>query len=58
MPLLPGTYLVTAAIFDTHMMHPYDYRDKEFVLRVQPGSSPERYGMVELTGTWSGPHHS
>ena len=26
-------------------MHPYDVRDEEWTMHVQPGSSPERYGL-------------
>ncbi len=54
-PLMPGTYRITTAIFDRSVMHPYDVRDEEWTLHVQPGSSPERYGLIELGGTWSPP---
>ena len=38
-PLLPGTYRITTAVFDRSVMHPYDVRDEEWTLHVQPGSS-------------------
>jgi lipopolysaccharide transport system ATP-binding protein len=54
-PLLPGTYRITTAVFDRSVMHPYDVRDEEWTLHVQPGSNAERYGLMELGGAWSAP---
>jgi ABC-type polysaccharide/polyol phosphate transport system ATPase subunit len=50
--LLPGKYLVSVSVYDEHILHAFDYRDRAFVLQVQPGQSPERYGMIELAGHW------
>lgn len=52
-PLLPGTYLVSASIWDRDVTHPFDYRDKARVLHVQPPSGPRHNGIVELPGRWT-----
>jgi ABC-2 type transport system ATP-binding protein/lipopolysaccharide transport system ATP-binding protein len=51
--LMPGAYLVSASIYDEHISHPFDFRDRAYPLHVQPGTSSERYGMVELPGSFS-----
>ncbi|MCL6538767.1 MAG: ABC transporter ATP-binding protein [Acidothermus sp.] len=53
LPLLPGNYLVSAAVTDRTLLHVFDYRDRAFTLTVQPGSSPDRFGLVALPGRWS-----
>jgi hypothetical protein len=54
-PFLPGTYRITTAVFDHSVMHPYDVRDEEWTMHVQPGSSSEQYGLLDVGGTWSRP---
>jgi hypothetical protein len=54
-PLMPGDWLLSVAIVDERMLHTYDQRDEAFPLHVQPGSSPERYGIVDLHGYWKPP---
>jgi ABC-2 type transport system ATP-binding protein/lipopolysaccharide transport system ATP-binding protein len=51
--LMPGSYLVSASISDEHLSHPFDFRDREWPLSIRPGNSSERYGMVELPGSFS-----
>ncbi|MBX5447704.1 MAG: ABC transporter ATP-binding protein [Acidothermus cellulolyticus] len=53
LPLTPGTYLVSASITDTSLLHVYDQRDRAFTLTVQPGHSLDRGGVVTLGGRWS-----
>ena len=55
LPLMPGGYRMTVAVVDSHMLHTYDLIDQGFALHVQPGSSNERYGLVDLHGRWEGP---
>jgi lipopolysaccharide transport system ATP-binding protein len=55
LPLLPGTYLVDVAVTDKSMMHTFDHRLEEVTFHVQPGSSPERSGLIDLGGHWEGP---
>jgi ABC-type polysaccharide/polyol phosphate transport system ATPase subunit len=53
--LLPGSYRVTTAVFDSRLLHAFDVRDEAFAFRVQPGSSLEQYGLVDLRGRWATP---
>jgi ABC-2 type transport system ATP-binding protein/lipopolysaccharide transport system ATP-binding protein len=55
LPLTPGSYLVSAAITDTTLLHVFDYRDRAFTLAVQPGKSADRNGVVTLDGRWHAP---
>ena len=50
--LTPGTYHLSLAIHDTNNLHVYDARDREFELRVQPGSANDTDGLVDLGGKW------
>lgn len=51
-PFSPGVYFITAAVVDSTQTHVYDYRDRAFELRVQPGPGPDPAGMVMLKGQW------
>jgi ABC-type polysaccharide/polyol phosphate transport system ATPase subunit len=51
LPLLAGTYIFTAALYDYWETAAYDHHDKTYVFRVRPGD-PERYGLVKLSGRW------
>ncbi len=50
--LMPGDYRLSVAVVDEHMLHTYDHIDDGFALHVQPGTSNERYGLVDLHGQW------
>jgi ABC-type polysaccharide/polyol phosphate transport system ATPase subunit len=51
--LLPGTYHVTAGIYDKHMLHVYDERQREFELIVQTGTiQAKAEGWFDLGGKW------
>ncbi len=50
--LLPGTYDLTAVIYDYSCLHPYDHRHRAFRFDVDPGEPQERYGFVSLGGRW------
>lgn len=52
LPLLEGTYLVTVAATNQSDTAIYDYHDRAYRFRVQPGRSLERYGLVTLDGRW------
>jgi lipopolysaccharide transport system ATP-binding protein len=53
LPLLPGRYLVTAAIHDHAGLHAYDYRRHcaEFVVVSAP-QIKERYGILYIPASW------
>ncbi len=53
LPLMPGTWHLSVAIVDETMLHTYDHLDQMFQFHVQPGSSPERFGIVDLNGRWN-----
>lgn len=53
--LLPGTYDLTAVIYDYSCVHPYDHRHRAFRFHVDPGEPRETYGVVSLGGRWSRP---
>ena len=51
--LLPGTYHVTAGIYDRSHQHVYDERQREFELTVQTGTiRPTSEGWFDLGGEW------
>ncbi len=51
--LTPGTYHVTAGIYDENNLHVYDERQREFELRVQPGDAPDTEGFIDMGGEWA-----
>ena len=53
MPLLDGKYFITTGIYSADLLHCFDSWDRSNRLIVQPGSSDERYGMVEFGARWS-----
>lgn len=52
LPLLPGRYLLSAAIYDHDLITPFDHRDRFATLVVIEGGTRERLGVVELPGRW------
>jgi lipopolysaccharide transport system ATP-binding protein len=56
LPLLPGRYEFTAAIYDFHSVHPYDHRHRAYVFEVQPGATQQQEeGVVHIPCRWE--HH-
>jgi ABC-2 type transport system ATP-binding protein/lipopolysaccharide transport system ATP-binding protein len=52
LPLMPGGWRLAVTIVDERMLHVYDRVDPGFEFHVQPGSSVERYGIVDPQGRW------
>ncbi len=50
--LLPGSWQLSVIVTDSHMLRTYDRFEESFAFRVQPGSSAERYGLVDMHGRW------
>jgi ABC-type polysaccharide/polyol phosphate transport system ATPase subunit len=50
--LTPGTYELTAAVFDHSVVHTFDHRDKLFRFDVVPGRPRDQYGVISLGGSW------
>jgi hypothetical protein len=52
--LVPGTYDVTAALFNYAITEPYDFRHRAFRFDVEFGEPHEENGVVSLGGEWTG----
>lgn len=50
--LMPGNYFVSTSITDEDGLHVFDEWNRSHKLNVQPGSSLERTGMLELGARW------
>jgi ABC-type polysaccharide/polyol phosphate transport system ATPase subunit len=50
--LTPGTYELTAAVFDRSVVHAFDHRDKVLRFDITPGQPRDQYGIVSLGGSW------
>ena len=50
--LIPGTYDITASLFDYSCQHAYDFRHHAVRFDVEPGEPREAFGVVSLGGTW------
>ncbi len=53
--LIPGTYQISASLFDFHLSHAYDSRLHIYRFDVGHGEPKERFGLVSLGGTWEMP---
>lgn len=54
--ILPGLYFLTTGIYSADILHCFDSWDRAHKLTVQPGSSIERHGLVNLQTNWSVAH--
>lgn len=52
LPLLNGHYLLSVAIYDDAMAHPYDHHDRRYRLVVQGAGMREHYGIIAVRGGW------
>ncbi len=52
LPLLEGTYLMTAAVHSYDFQTTYDYQHKVLRFQVAPNRPEERYGLVSFPGEW------
>ncbi len=52
--LLPGTYDITASLYDYAIVHPFDFRQRVVRFDVDPGTPHETFGgVMSLNGRWS-----
>jgi ABC-type polysaccharide/polyol phosphate transport system ATPase subunit len=51
--LVPGTYDITASLYDFACVHAYDHRHRTMRFDVEVGTPRESYGVVSLGGHWS-----
>jgi len=52
LPLLEGTYLLTAAIHDERGVWTFDYHGQSWTFHVQQGEVGERYGAIYMPARW------
>jgi ABC-type polysaccharide/polyol phosphate transport system ATPase subunit len=52
LPLLPGAYTLSAAVYDEQELHPFDHHHQCYPFQVVSRDGVERYGLVELAGHW------
>ncbi len=52
LPLLPGRYEFTAAIYDYHSIHSYDHQHRAYTFEVQAGTMLEKEGLVHIPCRW------
>jgi lipopolysaccharide transport system ATP-binding protein len=53
LPLLAGRYMLTVAVYDDSMLHPYDHHDRLYRLTVQSDNVADRFGVLAVDGAWS-----
>jgi ABC-type polysaccharide/polyol phosphate transport system ATPase subunit len=53
LPLLEGSYSVSAAVVNNSNTETLDYHDRLYEFQVYRGKSKEEYGLVTLNGAWS-----
>jgi ABC-type polysaccharide/polyol phosphate transport system ATPase subunit len=53
LPLLPGHYSLSAAVYDERELHPFDHHHQSYPFQVASPDGVERYGLVQLAGAWS-----
>lgn len=53
--ILPGQYFLSTTITSSDMLHPFDAWERSHKLIVQPGTSAERYGLMDMQPEWAAP---
>lgn len=53
LPLMEGTYLVSASVHNQADTVMYDYHDRAHAFRVRQVEDGERYGLISLRGEWT-----
>ena len=52
LPLLEGTYELSAVVYDQDGLHAYDHHHRMYSFMVQRGAVKERYGMIYIPCEW------
>jgi ABC-type polysaccharide/polyol phosphate transport system ATPase subunit len=52
LPLLEGTYELSAVVYDPDCLHAYDHQHRMYSFIVQRGAVKERYGMIYIPCEW------
>jgi lipopolysaccharide transport system ATP-binding protein len=53
LPMLPGRYSITTAIFDNACVHCYDYWDESAFFDIATGGTDQKHGLISLHGRWA-----
>ncbi len=53
MPLLPGTYELSVAVYDRACSHPFDHHHRRFPFHVRSVDVREQFGVVSFPARWS-----
>lgn len=57
LPLLPGTYLFSAAVYELSMLQPYDHWEQHWKFHViESEAVVDRYGLITIPSRWSIKH--
>lgn len=52
LPLMPGFYDLTVAIYDSTGTHPFDVHDRAYSFQINPGGTQESYGLLHIPSEW------
>jgi len=52
LPLLEGSYELSAVVYDRDCLHAYDHQHRMYSFIVQQGAVKERYGMIYIPCEW------
>jgi ABC-type polysaccharide/polyol phosphate transport system ATPase subunit len=52
LPLVAGTYTLSAAVYDEQELHPFDHHHQCYAFQVASPDGVERYGLIDLAGSW------
>ena len=52
LPLLPAEYFISVSVRDELGLKVFDYHDRAYPFRVDPGSNEQRDGLIELPAQW------
>lgn len=53
LPLLTGNYLLTVAVYDSTLTHPYDHQQLAYSFVVQTNNLAERWGSFYIPARWN-----
>jgi lipopolysaccharide transport system ATP-binding protein len=52
LPLLQGNYVLSAAVYDHTISHPYDHHEQKYQFKVQATTLRERFGLFHIPSSW------
>jgi len=52
LPMLAGQYELSCSLYDYDFTYRYDYHERAYTFRIQPGSVKEKYGAFRIPCEW------